>query len=355
MRTFTGLGEAISTELMLWNVPKTRISVEESYEIKVYPTNSILNGPITFNIPPQQSGMLWEIDVETKFCVKKGKDKLTSADNVSVVNNISNAMWELVDVVLSDRVDITQSMRNSYAYQSYFNTILNTDPDREDFLKATQLFIMDKGKTHDESMSFSGVDIKNQGAADRTKRIAESKEVCVVGKLHCPLLNCSKALPTALPIRITLSKNSDDFLLLSSAGGYTIDLKSVHLRAKFLKPALPFQSLIETRMLKEPVPYHICKPELIVRPIAKESQMVRLNHIFSGKLPHHAFFCVQTVASFEGTQDSNPFAFVKFDKFQFYCDGKPYFIDALETDGDNTPYLHQLYKSLGMKCMGDVW
>ena len=352
MKTFVGLGEAISTELMLWNRPKTRVSVEESYEIRVYPTNSILNGPITFNIPPQQSGMLWEIDIETRFCVKKGDEKLTSADSVSVVNNISNAMWELVDIVLSDRVDITQSMRNSYAYQSYFNTILSTNPDREDFLKATQLFVMDKGESHEESLHFSGVNIKNQGAADRTKRIAESKEVCVVGKLHCPLLNCSKALPTALPLRITLSRNNDDFLLLSSESGYKIHLTSVHLKAKFLKPALPFLSLIETRMLKDPVPYHVCKPELIVRPISKGSQMVRLNHIFPGKLPHHAFFCVQTVNCFEGKNNTNPFAFVKFIKFQFYCDGKPYFIDPLEVDDDYTPYLHQLYKALGMELHG---
>eukprot|EP00116_Pleurobrachia_bachei_P004815 sb/3465077/ len=339
---------------MLWKRPNTRVSIEESYEIKVYPTNSILNGPITFNIPSQQSGMLWEIDVETQFKVLKGDADLSDTDNVSIVNNFSNALWELVDIVLGDRIDITQSMRNSYAYQSYFNTILNTDPNREDIMKATQLFVMDSGKTREDSMIFSGANIKNKGASQRAKKIANSNPLTIIGKLHCPLINCSKALPTALPLRITLTKNSDAFLLLSSGSGYKVHLSSVHLRAKYIKPAPPFLALIENRLMKEPAPYHVCKPELIVRPIPEGSHVLRLNHIFPGKLPHHAFFCVQTVASFEGTFTTNPFAFVPFTKFQFYCDGKPYFVDTLEAseDDDYAPYLHQLYKSLGMDLHG---
>eukprot|EP00116_Pleurobrachia_bachei_P001610 sb/3461872/ len=258
-----------------------------------------------------------------------------------------------VDVVLADRVDITQSMRNSYAYQSYFNNI-STDPNRDDFLKATQMFIMDSGKTRDDSMIFSGSNIKNKGAEERAKKISKSKQITTVGKLHCPLLNSSKALPTGLPLRITLSKNNDGFLLMSEQEGYRIHLNSVHLRAKFIKPASPFLSLIESRLLKEPAPYHVCKPELIIRPIPEASQVLRLNNIFPGKLPHHAFFCVQSVASFEGAHNSNPFAFIPFTKFQFYCDGKPYFVDALEPGDDNdyAPYLHQLYKSLGMDLHG---
>ena len=40
-----------------------------------------------------------------------------------------------------------QSMRNSYAYQTFFNYILNSDSNREDNLFSTQLFEMDSGDT----------------------------------------------------------------------------------------------------------------------------------------------------------------------------------------------------------------
>eukprot|EP00116_Pleurobrachia_bachei_P005573 sb/3465835/ len=290
----------------------------------------------------------------------KGNSEITSEDNISVINNIANAMWELVEVTLADRVDIMQSMRNSYAYQSYFNTVLNTHPDRSDYLFQAQLFKMDSGQTKSDSetLEFTGENIKNQAASERSKKIKTSDEVSVSSKLHCPLVTSYKALPPNLPVKITLTKSGDNFLLLSAKPGYTIKLSEVFLKVKFIKPVPKILSLIEERLATEAAPYHISKPELIVRPITQTGRVFRMNHIFTGKLPHHAFFCVQKSDDFDGKINTNPFAFVPFNKFQLYIDGKPYFSDALEskpTNGrytNNADYLNQLYESLGLDIKG---
>ena len=38
-----------------------------------------------------------------------------------------------------------QSMKNSYAYMTFLNDIINSDSNREDYLFSTQLFKMDSG------------------------------------------------------------------------------------------------------------------------------------------------------------------------------------------------------------------
>ena len=146
---------------------------------------------------------------------------------------------------------------------------------------------------------------------------------------------------------------------MANKRGYKINLLDVHLLVKYLKPAPQFLSLIETRLSKEAAPYHICKPEIIVKPIVEGGRIFRMNHIFIGKLPHHAFFCIQKSSDFEGTITSNPFAFVPFSKFQFYANGKPYFAEPIEMKANVkgeynncAGYLQQLYNSLGMEMRG---
>ena len=78
-------------------------------------------------------GMMSNIDIITTFKVKNGAINMIDESNCTVVNNFANSLWELVDVKLANRVDLMQSMRNSYAYQTIFNYILNSDSNREDY------------------------------------------------------------------------------------------------------------------------------------------------------------------------------------------------------------------------------
>ena len=365
MKKFKNSRDSIVSEVLLWQEVPTQVVVKETYNLKVHPIASLYNeGTINFDIPAQPKGMMSNIDIITTFNVKKGNNNLTEDNNCTIINNFTNALWDLVDVKLSDRISLMQSMRKSYAYQTFFNYSLNSDADREDYLYCTQLFKMGSAKTKAAAdlPVFTGENIVNEAAVERAKRIANSRSVTVSSRLHSPLFTTSKALPTNMEIRVSLSKNTDKFLLIADGNDYTVNIENVYLDVSYIRPHDIFLSMIEERLAKEAAPYFITRPEIIIKPIAQSGRIVRINHIFPGNLPKHAFFTVQKSKDFEGTFNSNPFAFIPFAKFQLYIDGMPYFIDPLEIDHimegglrvyrENRVFMQQLYKTIGKDVKG---
>ena len=145
--------------MLLWNDIPTQVSIQESYDIKVCPITNILNeGPINFKIPPQPKGLMADIFIITKLKVlNNGQEITTRQDSLSVVNNFANSIWGQVDIQVDDRVDITQIMKNAYAYQTFFNHALNSESNRSDYLFYNELFKMDVGQTkikEEESRKF---------------------------------------------------------------------------------------------------------------------------------------------------------------------------------------------------------
>ena len=60
---------------------------------------------------------------------------------------MANSLWGQVDIQVDDRIDLTQSMKNAYAYQTFFNHALNTESTHSDYLFANELFKIDNGLT----------------------------------------------------------------------------------------------------------------------------------------------------------------------------------------------------------------
>lgn len=447
MAKFVNSEDSIPNSLMLWSSRPTQVSIENTYNLKVWPVTSHYNndGPINFNIPPQSKGMLDEIYIVTKVKIQKNGQDLTPDRKISVINNFANSLWGQLDCQIGTRTDITQSMRNAYAYTSYFNHILNSSSNREDYMFYTELFAMDEGtqkyeeqrdrefwvwnsKIEEDIMKLMNsnmsdedkraalqnvkekiweVDYLNQSsieavaeemgytnepqkiaiaskileimdmtwlpsktnkaASKRSMRINRGQSVTLISKLHCPLFNTVKCLPTNLATRISLTKNEDRFLLLSTDdnSSYSVVIEDCHLDVTYSKPRDTILELIESKISATPAPYTISKPELLIKPIQNAGQIIRITDIFHDKLPAHAFFCLQDSKSFEGSFTSNPFSFIPFKKFQFYMDGIPYFKEPLEVRsvdrGYNSAvryqefgdYMRQLYATLGKSIKGD--
>ena len=184
MTKFIKSKESISSSLLLWDERPTEVSIEETYDLKVWPVTNILNeGPINFVIPPQPKGMLSDIHICTKLKIQdKGVD-FTQREYLSVVNNFANSLWGQVDVQVDDRIDLTQSMRNAYAYQTFFNHALNTESAHADYLFYNELFKMDTGLSKESEQvnrnyrynktSFTDEDMSDAVAAydDARKRV----------------------------------------------------------------------------------------------------------------------------------------------------------------------------------------
>ena len=443
MAKFINSSESITSSMLLWNDVPTQVSIQETFDIKVWPITNILNeGPINFQIPPQPKGLMTDIFITTKLKVlNNGQDITSRQDSLSVVNNFANSIWGQVDIQVDDRVDITQSMKNAYAYQTFFNHVLNSESNRTDYLFYNELFKMDVGETkikEENSRKFwewnnsiedeiknvmpenrsdeqkdgtlKSIKVKmqdsnlsdlydmadqvatiigytdgsktselveilgrarkptahNPAASDRSRFINKGDSVTLSSKLQCPLFNTSKCLPSNMKIRISLSKNNDEFVLLSNDNAkFSIYIEDCYLEITYYRPRDAILNLIEERIQKEPAPYFVTRPELIIKPITNGGKVIRISDVFHDTLPAYAFFCLQRSKDFEGTYKTNPYTFIPFQKFQFYLNGSPYFMDPLEVsmmkkmgDGhykctDFGDYMRQLYKTIGKDLKGD--
>lgn len=133
----------------------------------------------------------------------------------------------------------------------------------------------------------------------------------------------------------------------------------------YYRPRDAILSLIEERLQKEPAPYFISRPEVIIKPVPNVGRIIRITDVFHDNLPPYAFFCLQASRDFEGSYKTNPYTFIPFQKFQFSVNGRPYFPEPLEVTTikkrgighyqytEFGAYLRQLYKTIGKDLRGN--
>lgn len=362
--------EAVDSALLLWDVRATQTSIEETYELTVYPTTTYedtYGAPIDFSIPPQPNGCLVDIDIETTWQVKRAGEDLKAKDNISIINNFSNALWSFVDVQVGNRVNLMQSMENAYGYQTLFSTILNSNSDRADYLSESECFVMDSGQDLKAGNCVTFFDddvanILNAGGAKRAQKIKESREFTSKTKLHSPILNHSKVLPTNMSIKVTLTKNKTAFLLMSAkatVGAPQVVIKRVVLLCTYYRPREVFLNLMEERLKQSPALYDIEYPEISLRTIPAGNKHYTLYDFFPNKLPKSAFFAITTASNVSGDLESNPFVFHRMNSFQMYIDNREHFpnpIKFVNTKSDHLDFSKaylQLYKTLNLDRSGD--
>ena len=370
MSKFIQSHESIDSSLLLWDVKSTQTAIQSVYELEVYPITVYDNdygGPITFVIPPQIKGELIDVEVIATWRVKADEDDLTG-QHVTTINNVGNSLWSMVDIQVGDRLNIMQSMSQAYAYQTFFETALNTEPNRADYIYAMEMFKMDDGKdkTDTETLQYYHEDavlgaddavveeekfVKNHAAAARANRITLSQKVTTLCKLHCPLFRHSKALPTNMHIRVSLTKNSNEFLLLAAdTVNFKLNIEEVFLKCKYIRPTDFIIQQQEDKLIRQPALYDVDVPEISFRTI----NVGETNVTFNGKTPKAAFFCVQNPLGIHGAYGRNPFVFEGFKSAQVYKNNIKLFTSTLvmDDDSENFTMLNQLYKSINKDLHG---
>ena len=94
----------------------------------------------------------------------------------------------------------------------------------------------------------------NEAASDQSSLINSGKSVIVDSKLQSPILNTSKCLQHNMRIRISLTKNTDGFLLLSEYENYFIFIEDCYLYATFITPHDSFLKQIDERLSLQSAP-----------------------------------------------------------------------------------------------------
>ena len=371
MAKFKNSSEAIDSSLLLWDsVKPTNTSIREIYDILVYPANSVDQAPgssILFNIPPQETGMLIDVEIVTKFHVKHGEDTLTATPNVAPVSNIATAMWSLVDFRLEERVNLLQQMSNSYNLSSFFETLLNNNADRADILSSRELFVLDVGtKAQTDEAFFHPTTAKpvvfNTGGQQRSNRIKESRKVTVISKLNVPLIKQHKAMLPSTKFSVTLTKAKDSYCLIGAEdSGYVLLIDDVYLKCTYVKPEDNLLRLILSKLEKSSVVYEVDKQQIIARMLPLGARNYTVTNIFEKALPKFALFAVQSPEALNGVYEHNVFTFLNIRSLQVFINNTQYFAKPLTnipngTDwGVNSQYLlDNLYKTTRRDLHGSM-
>ena len=121
-------GECTKTELDLFSIPPTKVSLEKGLWIDHQPVSSVSDGgPITFLSPGTED----YVDLAKTILVVRAKVTKANGNNfnqnekVGIVNNFLHSLFKQVDVFLKEQV--TQAT-GTYAYCAYLETLLNHGP-----------------------------------------------------------------------------------------------------------------------------------------------------------------------------------------------------------------------------------
>ncbi|RWS04209.1 uncharacterized protein B4U79_11400 [Dinothrombium tinctorium] len=202
---------ALLSELDLFSVPPTQLSIEKSVETEHRPT-STLNATsfIEFDIPTSfdeyillsETYLYMKVRIHLK---KSGSEKITGADWSSVIpaNYFLHSLFKVVELSYNGK-EITRAPQ-SYAYRAYIEALLGYSEEAKKTHLTSALWFNDSDK---RSVLFhpKGAD-KEKGAI-----------VDMMGKLHTDLAFQGKALIGGSNLKLKLVLNPTEFFLQVANG-----------------------------------------------------------------------------------------------------------------------------------------
>ena len=247
--------------------------------------------------------------------LNKDGTKLEGTDTTAFINNIGYALFDSVDVFISDQ-KITKS-ETFYAWWTYlYNLIFYSDSASQRYLKLGNLWYPD------ESFKFDDLE-ENQGMKDRQSNCGDSKKVWLCTKL---LLNTQlgKLIPSQTEIGLKFNRAPTSFCLLAAKGKeYQIKIVDAKLhvnRVKLFESAhRDFEKMLNTHGFFYPG----TNPVVRTKTISKGDQNLDWTP-FTGKSPQRIYMWMILQEAYNGQQNKNPFNFQTFDltKLQVFHNGR---------------------------------
>lgn len=141
----------------------------------------------------------------------------SNQDGVSVVNNISSALWSRVNVSIND-ISITQTVTPAYMYQAWLEKLLNYGSDAEATVLENCLYHRDGHGIQQEFFKPTGAaeyQMKS-GLEERAAKLEGGKELDVNDILHTEISSLSRYLPPGCKVQLDFTRNKDDFVLITA-------------------------------------------------------------------------------------------------------------------------------------------
>ena len=337
------------SEIDLFSVPPTQLSLEKGRWIDYRPLSSVTNddSAITFLI----SGTDEYIDLSKTILVVEGKvingdgSDLSGGtqSNVAPVNNFLHSLIKQVDVYLNGK-QVTPAM-GTYAYRSYIETLLNYDVSTKNSQLSSALYFKDTPGQMDEngalprsrtityvekdtngasgnkatpkSVTLSAPGTGNQGFAKRHEFIKGSKKFVLSGPIFSDVFMGDRLLLNMLDLKVVLNRSSNAFCLMDKNAGSNkvnpkVKLSDVILKIRKVKVDQSVSDATELILKQTPALYPVRRVECKALTIPAGLPSVRKDNIFSGIIPKSFVFGLVNANSYNGENDKNPYNFHHF-------------------------------------------
>ena len=137
--------ECTKSELDLFSVPPTQVTLEKGHWVDHLPVSSVADGgSITFLCPGTED----YVDLAKTILVVRAKvtkangNNLDADEQVGIVNNFLHSLFKQVDVFSKEK-QVTQAT-GTYAYRAYLETLLNYGPAAKESRLTSGMFYKDR-------------------------------------------------------------------------------------------------------------------------------------------------------------------------------------------------------------------
>ena len=332
------------SEVDLFSIPPTQLSLEKGRWIEYRPLSSVQNNDsaITFVIAGTDEYLDLSktiLVVEGKVVAGTGGDLSTGQASIAPVNNFLHSLFRQVDVYLNGK-QVTPAM-GTYAYRSYLETLLNYDVSAKESQLSSAMYYKDTAGKMDEAGSLPGtkqINIKtyddsggnpvdetvsvpqpgtgNQGFAKRHTLIENSKKFTLSGPIFTDVFMSDQLLINMLDLKVVLNRSYNEFCLIdknSSSKSPKVELTDVVLKIRKVKVDQAIRDSTEVLLKQTPAIYPVRRVVCKALSIAPGLPNVRQDNIFSGLVPTSFVFGLVDSNAYTREYGKNPFNFKHYD------------------------------------------
>lgn len=340
--------EGIKSELLLFDIPPTQTTIENSHVVQYKPISSLSNdSPIEFNVPGNSDEYIdlshVMLGVETELvCNVDPKDYPTGVDQAKVdkigpVNNFMHSMFGQLDVSLNHT---GVSSTGLYPYRAYFETLLNYGPSaKKSHLSCVCWSDDTAGKMNDL------VDA-NLGLVERRQMFA-NKKIDMIGHLHHEIFNQDRLLLNGVDIYLRLVRSSDKFCLMDAYGYFSVKIINAYLLVRRVKINPGVLMAHHRALAQSTAKYPITRVQVKAVTLQNLISAQSIDNVCLGQLPKRIIIGFVENKSFSGDFKKNPFDFDNFNinYLSLFVDGVQIPSKAIQTDFENKKYV-EAYNTL---------
>lgn len=299
----------MKSELDLFSMPQTQLSIESSIYGEYYPVTSLNDGStIEFEVTGTGEDYIdltnTYLKVKTKVTQANG-DNLENDDMCAPVCYFLHALFSQVDIFLNGK-QITSST-GTYAYRAIIEALLSYGEEAKRTQLAAALFHKDAAGRMDE---VTAGDVANSGFVKRRQLSRNSRVLDLMGRLHADIFFQERYLLNNVDLKIRLTRSKDSFCLMSANEGRIVKILGAQLlvRKVRLSPsiALAHAKTLEVSTAKYPLRRVVCKTFTIPSGVRDVNQ----EKLFTGQLPTRLVIGFVANRAFSGAYNLNPFNFM---------------------------------------------